>query len=109
MKNENPAELVKEIDFTNVEIARINQPGSPLHGVTGRVAAVIFAYPGWPCDLLYLTLNEGNYAGRTIPIRADLCMAVEFESSNGSVNGCDPSYTSGEANRAGTCDCLPGN
>lgn len=109
MINENSTELVEVTDFANVEIARIVKPGSPMDGVTGRVAAVIFAYPGWPCDLVFLTILDGNYAGRTIPIRADLCMAVEFESSNGSVNGCDPSYTSGEANRAGTCDCLPGN
>lgn len=68
----------EQIDFTHVKTARIVFPGNDLDGATGRVEGIVFAYPSWPCDLLYLKLRNGPRAGQTIAIRANLCEAVTY-------------------------------
>lgn len=69
--------MTEQIDFTYQEHARIAFPGNDLDGVMGRVEAIVYAYPSWPCDLLYLKLLEGEHAGKTIRVLANRCVKVE--------------------------------
>jgi hypothetical protein len=64
-------------DFTYEEMERIAFPGNDLDGAVGKVEAIVFAYEGWPCDLLYLKLTEGDHAGKTIRVLANRCVKVQ--------------------------------
>ena len=65
------------IDFTYHELAQISYPGHAFDGAIGKIEAIVFAYVGWPCDLLYLQLVDGEQAGKVIRVLANRCVAVE--------------------------------
>lgn len=64
-------------NLTSVERVRIALPGNTPNGVAGKVVAIIRAYPGWPCALLYIKLTEGERIGQTIRILANKCVAMD--------------------------------
>ena len=66
----------QQTDFTDVEHVRIAMPGNTLDGVAGKIECIMFAYPSWPCDLLYIKLIEGERIGQTIRILANKCVAI---------------------------------
>jgi hypothetical protein len=69
--------------FTHFPIVRITDhspaPGDqphPLVGCTGQVDCIYGAYESWPSDLLYLTMLDGEKAGKTIRVFAHRCEPV---------------------------------
>lgn len=81
-------EAFNPIDFTDISHARViphrleSGEDHPLSGQTGEVAMIYYAMTGWPSDLLYLTMIDGERAGKTYRIFAHHCEPAESEAQS---------------------------